>query len=157
MLTHTCFAQKKYSIKEDTFSINSLINATYEVVSGVKGEKRQWQRDASLHHPMAIYSYKNRKGVQVTIPVKDFHKDTEDLIMKTDFFESEINREVRVFGNIAQVWSTYETRFAKNGSVEKRGINSIQLIYEKNRWWIISWVFDSETESNRIPKTFDRN
>ena len=73
------------------------------------------------------------------------------------FYEDEVNREVRIFGNIAQVWSTYETRFVKGGKVERRGINSIQLVFENNRWYIISWVFRGEDDQTRIPKTFDRN
>ncbi len=89
--------------------------------------------------------------------LKDFHKKTDDLYAKSDFFESEANREVRVFGNIADVWSTYETRLKKGGPVVKRGINSVQLYYSQNRWWIISWTFDRETGLNRIPRTFDRN
>lgn len=150
-------AQTKYPLQEDVSTISGLINATYDVVSGLKGEIRQWERDASLHHPKAIYSYKNSDGSQLTISVSDFHKETEELVMETDFIEYEINREVKVFGNIAHVWSTYETKFEVDGPVERRGINSIQLIYENDRWWIISWVFDKETEENRIPKSFDKN
>ncbi len=74
---------------------------------------------------------------RLTISVSDFHKETQELAMKSDFIEYEINREVRVFGNIAHVWSTYETKLDFNGPVERRGINSIQLIYENDRWWII--------------------
>lgn len=150
-------AQTKYPLQKDVSTISGLIDATYDVVSGLKGEQRQWERDASLHHPKAIYSYKDSDGSQLTISVNDFHKETEELVMETDFIEYEINREVRVFGNIAQVWSTYETKLKIDGPVERRGINSIQLIYENNRWWIISWVFDKETEGNRIPKSFDKN
>jgi hypothetical protein len=47
------------------------------------------------------------------IKLKDFHKETDAMVMDTAFYESEINREVRLFGNIAQVWSTYETRLEK--------------------------------------------
>ena len=157
MTTKMLTAQTKFPLREDVSTISGLINATYEVVSGLKGEKRQWERDVSLHHPKAIYSYKDRDGSQLTISVSDFHKETEELVMETDFIEYETNREVRVFGNIAQVWSTYETKLKIDGPVERRGINSIQLIYENNRWWIISWVFDKETEDNRIPKSFDKN
>jgi len=157
LTTHILTAQKSYPLTEDVSTISGLINATYEIVSGLKGEKRQWKRDASLHHPNAIYSYKDVDGSQLTISVSDFHKDTEEMVMETNFIEYEINREVRIFGNIAHVWSTYETKFEVDGPVERRGINSIHLIYEKDRWWILSWIFDKETKENRIPKSFDKN
>ncbi len=146
-----------YPLKDDVATISGLIQASYEVVSGFKGEQREWARDLSLHHPKAIYSYKNSEDKQVTIPISEFHEDTDSMIMETDFFEYEVHREVKVFGNIAQVWSTYETTLMKDGPVRRRGINSIQLVYEKDRWWIISWVFDKETDENRIPKTFDKH
>jgi len=144
--------------ENDAKTIDALMNATYEVVSGDKGAKRQWERDNYLHHPKAVYSFIDRhEGKQVTMTLEEFHKLTDDMVFKTAFYEREVNREVRVFGNIAQVWSTYETRLEKNGKIERRGINSIQLIYEDNRWYIISWIFSGENESNIIPKTFDKN
>ncbi|WP_407484191.1 hypothetical protein [Elizabethkingia meningoseptica] len=145
---------------KDVQSIDTIIKASYEVVSGEKGAKRQWERDLFLHHPKAIYSFTDRtnpKHNQVTMTIGEFHKETDDMIIQTAFFETEINREVRTFGNIAHVWSTYETQLEKDGPVVRRGINSIQLFFENNRWYIISWIFDKELDNNRIPKTFDRN
>ncbi len=146
-----------YPFPEDVSSISGLMKASYEVVSGAKGAKRQWARDRSLHHPDAIYAYTRSNGEQVVLALNEFHGDTDAMIMETDFFESEVNREVRIFGNIAHVWSTYQTQLVEDGPVERRGINSIQLIYQDDRWWIISWIFDKETEVNRIPRSFDSN
>ncbi|MCT3959002.1 hypothetical protein HZQ27_07760 [Elizabethkingia anophelis] len=144
----------------DVLSIDSIIKASYEVVSGEKGAKRQWQRDKFLHHPKAVYSFTDRSGEkqeQVVMSIGEFQHETDEMVLETAFYEKEINREVRIFGNIAHVWSTYETQLEKNGPVVRRGINSVQLFFENNRWYIISWIFDKEQDSNRIPKTFDRN
>lgn len=144
----------------DVKSIDAIIKASYEVVSGEKGEKRQWERDRFIHHPEAIYSFTERKNEntrQTVMSVSDFHQETDNMIMETAFYENEVNREVRIFGNIAHVWSTYETHLEKDGPVMRRGINSIQLFYENERWFIISWIFDKELENNKIPKSFDRN
>lgn len=150
-------AQNK-SFENDAKTIDALMKASYEVVSGEKGAKRQWERDNYLHHPKVVYSFFDRKKQeQVTMTLPEFHKETDKMVFDTAFYEDEVNREVRVFGNIAHVWSTYETRLEKNGKVQRRGINSIQLIFENNRWYIISWTFSGETDKNIIPKTFDRN
>lgn len=153
-------ASKDNIFLKDVVSIDAIIKASYEVVSGEKGAKRQWERDRFLHHPKAIYSFterQNNETRQVVMSVKDFHQETDNMTMETAFYENEINREVRIFGNIAQVWSTYETRLEQNGPVMRRGINSIQLFYENKRWFIFSWIFDKELEHKKIPKTFDRN
>lgn len=157
MLTNNLNAQNQ-NYENDVKTIDALMKASYEVVSGEKGAKRQWERDNYLHHPKAVYSYLDREQQkQSTMTLQEFHKETDEMVFGTAFYESEVNREVRVFGNIAHVWSTYETRLQKDGKVERRGINSIQLIYENNRWYIISWTFCGENDKNMIPKTFDRN
>jgi hypothetical protein len=157
MATGSLKAQSK-AFENDVKTIDALIKASYEVVSGEKGAQRQWERDHYLHHPKAIYSYFDReKQEQVSMTLQEFHKKTDEMVFGTAFYENEVNREARIFGNIAHVWSTYETRLEKGGKVERRGINSIQLIFENNRWHIISWTFCGETDKNIIPKTFDRH
>ncbi len=157
MATENLKAQST-SFENDAKTIDALMKASYEVVSGEKGTKRQWERDNYLHHPKAVYSFFDKeKQEQLTMTLQEFHKETDQMVMGTSFYENEVNREVRIFGNIAQVWSTYETRLEKNGKVERRGINSVQLIFENDRWYIISWIFCGETNNNLIPKTFDRN
>lgn len=156
------FAQQKikYPLQKDVATIDGIMNASYKVVSGEAGDFRAWERDLSLHNPNAVYSFQeevNGRLQQVSMSLKDFHKETDTMVAKTAFYEAEINREVRVFGNIAHVWSTYETRLVKNGPVVRRGINSVQLYYSENRWWIISWTFDKERGTIKIPQTFDKN
>lgn len=149
---------KLLEFNPDTASINDLMKAFYEVVSGEAGEKRQWKRDILLHHPKAIYSYiSNSKGKSehVTLSLEDFHKETDDMVLETSFYEREVEREVKTFGNIANVWSAYETRLEKNGPIARRGINSVQLFFSNDRWQIISLVFDRETETNRIVVPFN--
>ena len=150
---------KNYPLQKDVLTIDGIIKAFYEVVSGEAGEKRQWERDLSIHNPNAVYSYLdnfNGELKQVTMSLKDFHKETDAMVMETAFYESEINREVRIYGNIAHVWSTYETRLLKNGPVERRGINSIQLFFDDGKWSIVSLIFERE-RAEKIPKTFEPN
>lgn len=162
MMTQNSKAQEsttKYPLEKDVSTIDGIIKAFYEVVSGEAGEKRQWERDVSIHNPNAIYSYLdnvNGELQQVTMSLKDFHKETDAMVLETAFYENEINRELRLFGNIAHIWSTYETRLVKNGPVERRGINSIQLFFDKGKWSIVSIVFERE-RAEKIPKTFEPN
>ena len=156
-MTNLTLAQP-HPFEKDVVTIDAIIQASYEVVSGEKGAPRQWERDQYLHHPTAVYSFFDRqKQEQVTMTLSEFHQETDNMVRTTAFYESEINREVRRYGNIAQVWSTYETRLEKDGPVERRGINSLQLIYDNDRWYIISWIFFGEDEANPIPETFDKN
>lgn len=60
MTTGNLKAQNK-TFENDAKTIDALMKASYEVVSGEKVAKRQWERDNYLHHPKAVYSYFDRK------------------------------------------------------------------------------------------------
>ncbi|WP_416864719.1 MAG: hypothetical protein ACMVP2_19475 [Imperialibacter sp.] len=141
-----------YPLKEDVATIEGLMKASYEVVSGEAGQPRQWERDRSLHHPKAVYSFPVKgTNEQLTMTLKEFHGETDDLVTSSGFYEYEIDRRVQRFGNMAHVWSAYETRTEKDGPVVARGINSVQLYFDGQRWWIVSWVFDRERPDNPLP------
>jgi hypothetical protein len=73
----------------------------------------------------------------------------------TGFFEREISRRTDCFGNICQVFSTYESRHSPSDATPfQRGINSIQLLRDGNRWWIASVVWDAERPDNPIPAAY---
>jgi hypothetical protein len=55
------------------------------------------------------------------------------------FYEKEIARRTEQFGNIAHVWSIYESRHNEDDPEPfMRGINSIQLFNDGKRWWIVN-------------------
>jgi hypothetical protein len=68
-----------------------------------------------------------------------------------------MHNETRRFGNIAQVFSSYESRHSVNDPPFARGINSFQLVYDGTRWWIVSILWDEETPTNPIPPEFDKH
>ena len=68
------------------------------------------------------------------------------------FFERSIHNELQQFGNIAQVWSTYESRHNLDDPKPfARGINSIQLLKDGDRYWIVTILWDSELPNKPIP------
>jgi hypothetical protein len=71
------------------------------------------------------------------------------------FFEREIARRTDCFGNVCHVFSTYESRRSPSDATPfERGINSIQLVSDGKRWWIVSVVWDAERPSNPIPAPY---
>ena len=77
------------------------------------------------------------------------------MVEKNGFFEKEISREVETFGNVTHVFSTYETfRTAEDSTPFMRGINSIQLLNDGERWWIVNIYWTGETDKNKIPKKY---
>ena len=148
------FAQEDLPRPGDVETLDGIMAAYYEVVSHAAGEPLQSERDYSLHHPdaRAIITGVDGEGkpfiLNQTLP--EYHEAAAQGIDNA-FFEWEIDREVQRFGNIAHVWSTYAYSDKPDGEIQGRGINSIQLYHDGERWWITAWIFDSERFGNPIP------
>jgi hypothetical protein len=138
---------------EDVSTLDGIIRAYYEVVSGPAGETPDRERDRSLHHPDALVSIAgtNADGQPIlrTMTLDEYH-DLSGGPRSEGFYEVEIHREVQRFGNVVHVWSTYASSTTPDGEPFTRGINSIQLFFDGERWWITSWIFDG-TPGLRVP------
>ncbi|MCK0109205.1 hypothetical protein MWU58_07865 [Flavobacteriaceae bacterium S0825] len=156
----TLVAQKSnetYTKKVKT--LDSTLETLYAVISGEKGEARDWDLFRFLFHPDAklIPSGKNREGkIGARFMTPDDYVNTSgNFLVENGFYEIELQREVDTFGNITQVFSTYESYRSKNDKEPfMRGINSIQLLNDGNRWWIINIYWVQESEENPIPKQY---
>jgi len=144
---------------EKVQSLDSTLSALYTVISGEKGEERDWQLFSFLFHPDAklIPSGKNEAGIYGAryMTPEDYVQGSGKWLVENGFFEKEIHRSVHTFGNISQVFSTYESFRSEADTVPfMRGINSIQLLNNGERWWIINIYWTQESEENPIPKEF---
>ncbi|MFN8290401.1 MAG: hypothetical protein U0U70_09100 [Chitinophagaceae bacterium] len=154
-------AQQKTPYGDDVSTLDGIMKAYYAVVTVKKGEKVSYERDSLLHVPNALVGMaqkgENGKVTLRLVTLKQYHQASDAELERNGFYEAEISRKVEQFGAIYQVWSTYETRNEKNGPVTERGINSIQLYFDGTRFWILSWVFDSESKGQPIPEKYLKN
>jgi hypothetical protein len=143
---------------EDVGSLDGIIKAFYEVVSGPAGQARQWSRDRSLYIPeirfISVNMGRDGKVQTSTMTHQQFVDGSNAAMVKQGFFETELHRVTRNFGNVTHVFSTYEMRQRADGPVIGRGVNSIQLFNDGSRWWIASVAWDDEREGNPIPREF---
>ena len=94
---------------------------------------------------------------KISMSVSDHQQyvdNTNESFVRSGFFEKEIYRIEKRFGNIAHVFSTYEFRSKPDGPVAGRGVNSIELAFDGTRWWIASAIWDDERPNNPIPAEF---
>lgn len=148
----------------DVESIEAIINASYDVISGPAGQKRDWDRERSLFIPGArlIPTTKaageinpNRAITPNVLDVDGFIERSRDYLEQNGFFEREIARRTEQFGQIAHVWSTYESRHKEDDAEPfMRGINSIQLLYDDSRWWIVTVYWQHENVEDPVPAKY---
>lgn len=140
-------------------SLDAIISNLYAVISGEKEQQRDWEHFKFLFYPNAklIPAGKTPEGNIAArhLSPQDYIKTSGAWLVENGFFEVEINREVQQFGNIAHVFSTYQAYRSAGETIPfMRGINSIQLLNDGERWWILSVYWTQENEANPIPKQF---
>ena len=142
---------------DDVKSIDSILAALYNVISGPAGE-RDWNRFRSLFLPSATLTSagKDREGNIHIRPrtVEGYVTGAGGYFAQHGFFESPIVSRVQTFGSVAQVFCSYESRNAPGEAPFARGINSVQMSYDGKRWWIVSILWDEERPDNPLPKEF---
>ena len=152
--TASLSAQSQAPRPTDVASIDGMIAAFYEAISGPAGAPRQWARDSTLYIPGVRFVSMSMANGRPEATVSDhgqYIARTNDWLVQNGFFEREIGRVTRRFGNVANVLSSYEYRNTPGGPVLGRGVNSIQLFWDGNRWWIANAIWDSERSDNPIP------
>lgn len=142
--------------REDVESIAGIVRALYEVISGPAGP-RDWDRERTLLHPQArLMPTRPKPDGGGTVEVFDgegYIVSRSPIFAQAPFYETEVAHRIDRFGNIAQVWSVYEARRSPDDPEPfMRGINSIQLFYDGDRWWVMSVLWDNEREGNPLPE-----
>ncbi|NCT14281.1 MAG: hypothetical protein GW774_03285 [Flavobacteriales bacterium] len=140
-------------------TLDSTIKTLYAVISGEKGKERNWKQFKYLFKPGAKLipsgkSQDNTYKVRYMTP-EDYIESSGEWLIKNGFFEKEIFRTVHTFGNITHAFSTYESFTSEiDEKPFMRGINSIQLLNDGKRWWIINIYWSQESEEHPIPKKY---
>ena len=155
----------------DVGSIESIVAAVYDVISGPAGQKRDWERMRSLFAPGArlmptapVRPPGSAPDAPLTgaepyatrvLDVDGYIERSSKFLEEQGFFERETARRVETYGHIAHVWSTYEARKkADDPKPFMRGINSIQLMNDGKRWWVVSIFWEAETPRTPLPEKY---
>lgn len=135
------------SRREDVETIDTIIKALYETISGPAGP-RDWERERFLFAPGAhLAPTRPRDDGSHSIEIFDnegYIASRTPFFAANSFYEVETARREERFGNIAHIWSLYEGRRTPDGEPFLRGVNSIQLYHDGDRWWIVSMLWDNE-------------
>ena len=147
---------------EDVESVDAILNAVYDVISGPAGETRDWDRMRSLFLPEArlIPSGQAQDGSTRYLiwSPEEYISTAGGQLEANGFFEREAFRVEERFGYIAHVFSTYESfrtvEEMEAGSHFMRGINSFQLLFDGERWWVVQIYWQGETPDQPIPDRY---
>lgn len=142
----------------DVASLDAILHALYDVISGPAGQARDWNRFRSLFAPGARLIPVARPQGGAPRPIvwtpDEYAERAGASLQQSGFFEDEIGRTTETFGAVTHAFSAYQSKRTADGEVFARGINSIQLVNDGTRWWVVSIFWDSERPDNPIPARY---
>ncbi len=155
----------------DVGSPEQIVAALYDTISGPAGRKRDWDRMRSLFIPggrLIPTGPRRPPGTPPDAPargdeqwapsvldVEGYVERSSKILEEQGFFERETARRAESFGHIVHVFSTYESLHrAEDPEPFARGINSIQLMNDGRRWWVVSIFWEAETPRHPIPEKY---
>ncbi len=147
------------ALPADVGSVDGVIAALYDVISGPAGKPRDWNRLRSLFAPqgrlVAVGMRPDGSSPASVMTVDDYIGRVTKPFNDAGFYETELARGTDSFGQIVHVFSTYESRHAPaDAKPFQRGINSIQLYNDGKRWWIVNLLWHAEGASSALPERY---
>jgi hypothetical protein len=134
--------------------IRAAIADVYAVISGPAGQKRDFARMKTLFTPDARLYAVGQRGLQGG-SLDNYIERSGPFLEKVGFTEKELTRRMEIYGNVAQVWSSYAGT-STDGSVNVRGINSFQLARQPDgRWLVHSILWQAENPSLPLPRDME--
>lgn len=133
--------------QSDVATLDAILHAFYETVSGAVGQPRDWDRFRSLILPggrlMPIVSMGGEKAGVRLLSADDFIQRVEPIFAVEDFYERETSRQTETAGRFAHVLSFYESLRSPDGPPFEQSVNSIQLFNDGVRWWIVNVMWNT--------------
>ncbi|MEO8189004.1 MAG: hypothetical protein ABI682_01575 [Acidobacteriota bacterium] len=149
----------------DAASVDAIVRALYAGVSHAPGEDPDWSHLRTIFLPAGRLTPPQRSNGDFTfLTAEDFIARVSKGIAarkaegkEAGFSEREVARKTDCYGNICQLFSTYESRYtATDPKPFARGINAIQLVKDGNRWWLVNVLWDQESPEKPIPAAYLR-
>ena len=170
LLLSTSFARgqaarrREAPVPADAVSVDSIVAALYTSVSHAPDASPDFEKMRAIFLYVGMFVPPVRPGQEIMGSdvdgfVSRFEKSAparkEKVEPSQGFYEREIARRQDCFGNVCQIFSTYESRHTSSDAKPfERGINSIQLVRDGKRWWIASVAWDTEKPDNPIPPPY---
>jgi hypothetical protein len=146
----------------DVASEDAIVAALYASISGSACQHRDWDRFRSLFVPGGrLIPTRRAADGKVSAVVEspdEYVAGVRNGMEENGFFEHETARNGHTFGAITEIFSTYESRRqADDAQPFARGINSIQLLNDGTRWWVVTVYWQAERPDLPIPAAYLRS
>ena len=152
------------SAQEDTIrldtdavkTIDGIVNELLRFISIKPGQQRNLEDFQKLFLPTArFYVHSQRDSVALpveSVNLQEFVELLDDPYYEKGFTELELGKKVDEYNGVAHVFQAFYGK--DSDGFEARGINSYQLVYFHNRWWIVNLLWTDDSNGEKIPQKY---
>jgi hypothetical protein len=137
----------KAVLESDVSTLDGILHALYDVLSGPAKQRRDWERYRTLFidgaRLLVVVAVPGEKPHVRQLTLDDYIRRVEPIFAVEDFWERETTRQSETVGRVAHVLSRYESLRDPNGPAFEHGANSMQLFYDDSRWWVVSIMWNT--------------
>ncbi len=137
----------KPALASDVSTLDGILHASYDVLSGPAGKPRDWEHYRTLFidgaRLLVVVAVPGEKPHVRQLSVEDYIRRVEPIFAVENFWERETSRQTEIVGRVAHVLSRYESLRDPNGAAFEHGANSMQLFYDDSRWWVVSVMWNT--------------
>ena len=138
-------------------TIKGITDKSLELLSVPIGEDPDWDEYRNLFLPTTQkYSLDPtaRRGREVlSWNLEEFIRNVGPLFGRDGFEEYSIGLTYHEYNGVAIAFQAYHSKNLL-GTYEKRGVNTYQLVFKEDRWWIVNGLFVNEDPNNKIPEQY---
>jgi hypothetical protein len=142
----------------DGRSADSTVTALYDLISVPPGGTWNWNRIDGLFVDQGIFVTmmpRDGKTLMAKTDLPTLRSQTQAAYGRSGFMEREYKREVRTFGDIASIYSSFYIALPQNAeSPLARGLHHFQLIKAQGCWRIVSNISQTEGATWQLPAAF---
>jgi SnoaL-like domain len=132
--------------------IRQVLSRLYEVISFPEGGEPDWDGMSEVFSHHARITRITPEGTDY-FDLPTFQAMAQELLRLgayTAFHEREVACRIEQFGDVAHVTSAYETKRHPDAVASLScGVNSLQLVRERNAWRVVSLCWDDEALKDR--------
>jgi hypothetical protein len=137
-------------------SIDDIVKEATRLVCSAEGKTRNLAAYRDLFLPTArftvLYHGDAMPMPSESVSLEEFLEYLEDPYYDDNYFEYETGKVINEYNGIANVFQSF--RATDRDGVDARGVNSYQLIYINDRWWISDVLWTSNDNGVPIPERY---
>ena len=148
------------AVERDTTAIEGMLDELYRAFCFDAGGEADWEAMRELFADGAsfvapIAPGQTPRAVQAHEFISDFRSSIKNSpLAQSGFHERITKKRIDYFGTVAHVYVTFEGFVPGEDSVRTRGVDSVQLVRDGQRWLLASFTTQYEGPLDALPLRF---